>query len=45
MSVIKDIALGEPLVDMVDPKSVITNAKPILAIDISTCNREVSNLL
>ena len=40
MSVIKEIALGEPLVDIVDPKAVISNAKPILAIDISTCTKD-----
>ena len=40
MSVIKDIALGEPLVDVVDSKAVISNSKPILAIDISTCTTD-----
>ena len=32
---------GEPLVDVVDPKALITGPKPVLAIDISTCTREV----
>lgn len=42
MGVIKDIALGEPLVDVVDGKAVITSSKPILAIDIATCSPGVS---
>ena len=42
MKVIKDIALSEPLVDVVESKAVITNAAPILTLDIMTCKKEVS---
>lgn len=40
MSVIKSIALTEPLVDVVEPRSVMTNARPILSLDIATCSKE-----
>jgi hypothetical protein len=41
MKVIKDIALAEPLVDVVDSKAVMTNATPILSLDITTCTKAV----
>ena len=41
MRVIKDIALSEPLVDLVESKAVVTNAAPILTLDIMTCKKEV----
>lgn len=40
MSVIKSMALTEPLVDTVDASSVISNACPILDIDIATVKKE-----
>jgi protein arginine N-methyltransferase 1 len=42
MSVIKNIALTEPLVDTVNPSSIISNAKPILSLDVATCTKAVS---
>lgn len=36
MSCIRDVALTEPLVDVVDPKQIITNACIIKEIDIAT---------
>ncbi len=45
MSVIKDMALGEPLVDVVEARAVATDARPILALDVSTCTREVRSSL
>lgn len=42
MKVIKNIALTEPLVDVVEARAVLSNARPILSLDISTCSREVS---
>jgi protein arginine N-methyltransferase 1 len=41
MKVIKDIAITEPLVDIVDSRSVVSNAVPILSLDILTCTKEV----
>lgn len=41
MRVIKDIAITEPLVDVVESRSVLTNAVPILHLDILTCTKEV----
>lgn len=40
MRVIKDIALSEPLVDSVDSKSVLSDAVPILRLDLATCTKE-----
>ena len=45
MRVIKDIALSEPLVDLVESKAVVTNAAPILTLDIMTCKKEVRFVL
>jgi hypothetical protein len=45
MRVIKDIALSEPLVDLVESKAVVTNAAPILTLDIMTCKKEVCFVL
>ena len=36
MSCIRDIALTEPLVDTVDPKSIVSNSSLIKEIDITT---------
>ena len=40
MSYIKEMALTEPLVDCVDAKAVVSNAVPILAVDILTVTKE-----
>jgi len=40
MSVIKDIALKEPIVDVVDCKNVMTDISPILKLDILTCTKD-----
>jgi hypothetical protein len=40
MSCIKDVAIKEPLVDMVDPKQLVTNACLIKAVDIYTVKVE-----
>ena len=40
MSTIKNIAMTEPLVDVVDPKTIISNFKPILNLDLLTCTVE-----
>jgi len=40
MSALKEVALLEPVVDVVDADSVVTNAVPILNIDILTCTEE-----
>mmetsp|Transcript_29368 Transcript_29368/g.28092 ORF Transcript_29368/g.28092 Transcript_29368/m.28092 type:complete len:373 (-) Transcript_29368:50-1168(-) len=40
MKVIKDMALLEPLVDVVESKAVVTNAAPILSLDIMTVKKE-----
>ena len=40
MSCIRDIALSEPLVDVVDSKSIITNSALIKEIDITTMRVE-----
>ena len=37
MNCIKDIALTEPLIDTVSADSVISNAKPLLSLDLNTC--------
>lgn len=40
MSPLKEIALNEPVVDVVDPKCVVSNAVPILNVDILTCTEK-----
>jgi len=40
MSVIKDIAIREPVVDVVEAKAIVTDSKPILHLDILTCKKE-----
>jgi protein arginine N-methyltransferase 1 len=40
MSPIKEIALKEPVVDVVDAKAVVTDPVPILHLDILTCTKE-----
>lgn len=40
MSPIKDIALKEPVVDVVNDKALVTNTVPILQLDILTCTKE-----
>jgi protein arginine N-methyltransferase 1 len=40
MGKIKDIALTEPLVDIVDSRAVLSNAVPILSLDVLTCKKE-----
>ncbi|KAL3822982.1 hypothetical protein ACHAXA_008122 [Cyclostephanos tholiformis] len=37
MSALKYVALKEPVVDVVDPKLVVTNSVPILNIDLQNC--------
>jgi protein arginine N-methyltransferase 1 len=40
MSVIKDLALVEPLVDTCNPDQVVSNSKAILTVDIATVKKE-----
>ncbi|KAG7357320.1 50S ribosomal protein L11 methylase [Nitzschia inconspicua] len=40
MSPIRNIALKEPVVDVIDGKSIVTDATPILHLDILTCKKE-----
>ena len=40
MSALKEVALKEPVVDIVDPKLVVTNTVPILNIDLQNCTEE-----
>lgn len=40
MSPIKEIAVREPVVDVVDAKALVTDAVPILRLDILTCTKE-----
>ncbi|KAL7436231.1 hypothetical protein ACHAXM_006326 [Skeletonema potamos] len=40
MSALKEAALKEPVVDIVDPKCIVTSADPILNIDLNTCTEE-----
>lgn len=40
MSAIKSLAILEPLVDVVEAKSVVTNQAPILELDLLTCSKE-----
>ena len=40
MSVIKEIAITEPLVDVVEGKAVVSNTVPILNLDLLTCTKE-----
>ena len=39
MSCIRDIAMMEPLVDVANPEAVVTDAQPILALDLATCTK------
>ena len=41
MKNIRNIAITEPLVDMVKSRAVLTNAVPILSLDVLTCKKEV----
>ena len=43
MSVMKDIAYTEPLVDLVDSRAIVSNNQAILDIDILTCKKEDLN--
>jgi type I protein arginine methyltransferase len=38
MNCIKDIALTEPLVDVVNPNCIISNTKPLLSLDLYACS-------
>lgn len=40
MSVIRDVAIAEPLVDVVDPKQVVTNSCLVKEVDIYTVKEE-----
>lgn len=40
MSPIKEIALREPVVDVVDAKALVTDSVPILTLDILTCTKQ-----
>jgi protein arginine N-methyltransferase 1 len=40
MTPIKEIALREPVVDVVDAKALVTDSVPILHLDILTCTKE-----
>lgn len=40
MSPIKDLAIKEPVVDVVDAKAIVTDSVPILRLDILTCTKE-----
>ncbi|CAN0297723.1 unnamed protein product [Hapterophycus canaliculatus] len=40
MSVIKEIALTEPLVDVVEGKAVVTDCQSILSLDLANCKKE-----
>ena len=40
---LRDIAIKEPVVDVVDSKAIVTDAVPILDIDILTCTKEDLN--
>jgi protein arginine N-methyltransferase 1 len=40
MSCIREIAMIEPIVDIVDPDAIISNSCPILNLDIATCTKE-----
>jgi len=43
MSPIKEIAIKEPVVDVVDDKAVLTDSVPVLTLDILTCAKEDLN--
>ena len=40
MSPIKEIAIKEPVVDVVDEKALLTDSVPVLTLDILTCTKE-----
>jgi hypothetical protein len=39
MSCMKDLAMVEPIVDVVDEKQVMCTAHPLLTIDLKTCTK------
>jgi type I protein arginine methyltransferase len=40
MGAIRDVAMTEPVVDIVDAKAIVTDSVPILHLDILTCTKE-----
>ena len=40
MTPLQEVALKEPVVDVMDPKAIVTNSVPILSLDILTCKKE-----
>jgi len=40
MRCIKEIAITEPLVDVVEPHAIISKSAPILSLDLATCTKE-----
>lgn len=40
MTPLKEIAIKEPVVDVVDAKALVTDAVPVLTLDILTCKKE-----
>jgi predicted RNA methylase len=40
MTAIKDVAIREPVVDVVDSRAIVTDAVPILKLDILTCTTD-----
>ena len=40
MTPLQEVALKEPVVDVMDPKAIVTNSVPILSLDILTCRKE-----
>jgi protein arginine N-methyltransferase 1 len=40
MTPLRRIAMAEPIVDVVDPKAIVTNAVQVLDLDIMTCTKE-----
>jgi type I protein arginine methyltransferase len=40
MTPLKEIAIKEPVVDVVDAKALVTDAVPVLTLDILTCTKE-----
>jgi len=42
MSPIRDVALHEPIVDVIDSKQIITDTVPIFSVDLLTCSRASS---
>lgn len=44
MSCIREVAIREPLVDMVDAKQIVTNANTLIDIDLYTVKPEDLNI-